>query len=104
MVERAGVRHTQLTTRYQGHDIEVDVHIAPLLHAMWDHGYETFGSCENIRAEMAVIWFNKDDQAAADRFCAEASPYWTSDLSSPTRPCIGFLSRDIEAITDLFSG
>ena len=104
MVEREGVRHTQTTTRYQGNDIEVDVNIAPLLHAMWDHGYETFGSCENFRAEMAVIWFNKDDRAAADRFCAEVSPHWTSELSSNTLPCIGFLAEDIEAITALISG
>jgi len=104
MVEREGVRHTQTTTRYQGNDIEVDVNIAPLLHAMWDHGYETFGSCENFRAEMAVIWFNKDDDPAADRFLDMLGGYWKTELSSSTRRCVGFLARDIEAITALIQG
>lgn len=77
----------------------MDAGIAGLLRALWDRGISTFGSCENLTRGTAIVWFDKDDEVAAEEFSRLTAGFWQVDFSSPTRPAVGFCSDDIERIT-----
>ena len=77
----------------------MDVAIAPLLEALWNAGYPTFGSCQEFRPGTARIWFKTREGREALRDAAS----WSADVSGDGFT-VDFLAAEIDSITALIPG